>query len=139
MQNIILAIDQGTTGSTALLFDAELKIRGKFTVEFAQHFPQPSWVEHDLEQIWTSVGQALAGALREARIQPSEIAAIGITNQRETTCLWHRGEGAKPLGNAIVWQDRRTADVCAALKKRGLEKAITRKTGLLLEPYFSAT
>lgn len=139
MSRYILAIDQGTTGTTALLFDAELAIRGKRTVEFPQHFPQPSWVEHDLEEIWTSVGTAVKGAMQDAKARGTDIAAIGITNQRETTCLWERGAEAKPVGRAIVWQDRRTADECAKLKKRGLEKSINRKTGLVLDPYFSAT
>ena len=139
MSRYILAVDQGTTGTTALLFDAELAIRGRCNVEFPQHFPHPSWVEHDLEEIWTSVGTAVRGAIQQAKAKGSEIAAIGIANQRETTCLWERGEGARPVGRAIVWQDRRTADECAKLKKKGLEKAINRKTGLVLDPYFSAT
>jgi glycerol kinase len=139
MPQYILAIDQGTTGTTALVFDEGFTIHGKHTVEFPQHFPKPSWVEHDLEEIWASVRDAVNGALSQARCTPGWIAAIGITNQRETTCLWRREPNAPPLGRAIVWQDRRTSDVCEKLKKRGLEKSVNRKTGLLLDPYFSAT
>ncbi len=139
MGKYILAIDQGTTGTTTLIFNEELHIMGKANVEFPQHFPQPSWVEHDLNEIWQSVGHSLKGALAQSRISPSEIAAIGITNQRETTCLWTKNENATPVHRAIVWQDRRTAPQCAQLKKRGLEKSVHKKTGLLLDPYFSAT
>jgi len=135
----ILAIDQGTTGSTALIFDENLEIKGKANEEFPQHFPQASWVEHDLDEIWTSVTNSIRRVLEVSSLDPKSIAAIGITNQRETTCLWHRDENATPVGKAIVWQDRRTADLCRQLKKRGLEKKITRKTGLLLDPYFSGT
>ncbi len=139
MSQYILSIDQGTTGSTALIIDQQFRIVGKHTVEFPQHFPKPSWVEHDLEEIWSSVRDAVNGALSQARCTRGSIAAIGITNQRETTCLWRRDSGAPPVGRAIVWQDRRTADVCERLKKNGLEKSINRKTGLLIDPYFSAT
>ncbi len=139
MPQYILAIDQGTTGSTALIIDKTFRVLGKHTVEFPQHFPKPSWVEHDLEEIWVSVRDAINGAFSQAKCTRGSIAAIGITNQRETTCLWRREGGAPAVGRAIVWQDRRTADVCEKLKKRGLEKAINRKTGLLLDPYFSAT
>ncbi len=139
MHKYILAIDQGTTGTTTLLFDRNMEIHGKATVDFPQHFPNASWVEHDLEEIWDSVGKSLRAALAQKNIKPDEIAAIGITNQRETTCLWERGQDAKPLCKAIVWQDRRTADECAKLKKRGLEKQVHKTTGLLLDPYFSAT
>lgn len=138
MQRYILAIDQGTTGTTALIFDADLNIRGKQTVEFPQHFPEPSWVEHDLDEIWQSVLTSVKRVFEESRISPQEIAAVGITNQRETTCLWHR-ENGKPYCKAIVWQDRRTFPQCEALKKKGWEKEINKKTGLLLDPYFSGT
>lgn len=137
--DFILAIDQGTTGTTALLLDKQLTIRGKVTVEFPQHFPRPSWVEHDLDEIWSSVLRAVRGALDGSRIDPKRIAAIGITNQRETTCLWETGPECRPASRAIVWQDRRTADICDKLKKRGLEKTIRKQTGLCLDPYFSAT
>ncbi len=107
-------------------------------VEFPQHYPRPSWVEHDLDEIWRSVCGSVTIALEQNSINPKEIVAIGITNQRETTCLWKRSDGL-PISRAIVWQDRRTADVCAKLKARGLEKLIHRHTGLCLDPYFSAT
>ena len=139
MERYILAIDQGTTGSTALVFDSDFNIQGKATVEFPQYFPEPSWVEHDLEEIWRSVEKAVKDALDQRRIQPAQIAAIGITNQRETTCLWERNELATPVARAIVWQDRRTAAECGNLKKRGLERTVNKRTGLLLDPYFSGT
>lgn len=138
MPKYILAIDQGTTGTTALLFDKSLNVAGRANVEFPQHFPEPSWVEHDLEEIWASVQKAVSQALMQSGISPKEVAAIGITNQRETTCLWKR-ETAEPFCRAVVWQDRRTAAMCDALRKKGYEKAVHRKTGLLLDPYFSAT
>jgi len=139
MEKFILAIDQGTTGTTALLIDQNIRIRGSASEDFKQHFPQPSWVEHDLGDIWASVCNTVKAVLSESRIDPNSIAAIGITNQRETTCLWQRGPEAKPLHRAIVWQDRRTAKECAELRKKGLEKTVHRRTGLLLDPYFSAT
>src|SRR5678810_121315 len=105
----VIAIDQGTTGTTVFILDEDLRLRGRGYREFRQIYPQPGWVEHDPEDIWTSVASALAGALDAARIDPSSVAAIGITNQRETTILWDRATG-KPVHNAIVWQDRRTAD-----------------------------
>ena len=138
MQKYVLALDQGTTGSTALIFDADLKIVARANVEFPQHFPRPSWVEHDLEEVWASVCKSVRDAFATSGVSPASIAAIGITNQRETTCVWDRATG-KPVSRAIVWQDRRTAEHCNTLKRQGLEKAIQRKTGLLLDPYFSAT
>jgi len=135
----ILAIDQGTTGTTSLIIDPSLNVVGKATVDFPQHFPEPSWVEHDLEEIWSSVGESLAQVLETTRIEPTDIAAIGITNQRETTAVWNRDEFAKPLCRAIVWQDRRTAPLCEKLKKSKLESWIHKKTGLRLDPYFSGT
>ena len=134
----LLAIDQGTTGSTALLIDNELIIRGKITVDFPQHYPQPGWVEHDPEEIWFSVLQAIRRLLQETAVSPSEIAGIGITNQRETTLLWERATG-RPVGNAIVWQCRRSAEICAELKQKGVEPFFREKTGLVLDPYFSGT
>ena len=131
----VLAIDQGTTGTTALRLDARGEVRGRGYAELPQHFPRPGWVEHDGEEIWESVLRAVRGALDGA---DKTIAAIGITNQRETTLLWERKSG-RPVANAIVWQDRRTSDRCAALKRAGLEPAIRRRTGLVLDPYFSAT
>ena len=140
MSRIILAIDQGTTGTTVLLFDEKLNLRGRGYREFAQHFPQPGWVEHDPEEIWASVEGAIADALHGsgAPVEASDVAAIGITNQRETTLVWDRATG-KPIHRAIVWQDRRTADRCAAMKSAGLEEEFRRKTGLILDPYFSGT
>jgi glycerol kinase len=139
MSKFILAIDQGTTGTTALLFDSQLNLHGSSTVNFPQYFPEPSWVEHDLNEIWDSVCTSVKQVIDQQKVDPMDIEAIGITNQRETTCLWNRDEAATPAGRAIVWQDRRTAPECAAMKKRGLEKAVNRTTGLRLDPYFSAT
>jgi glycerol kinase len=139
MQRYVLALDQGTTGTTALIFDENLGIKGSASFDFPQHFPKPSWVEHDLDEIWDSACLAIKAALAKSKISTKEIAAIGITNQRETTCLWERNTRARPFGKAIVWQDRRTAEECEKLKARGLEKTIHKRTGLLLDPYFSAT
>ncbi len=143
MRSYVMAIDQGTTGTTVLIVDKRLAIRAKVNVEFRQIFPKPGWVEHDLDDVWGSVHAAMQKALREAGLRGTtdvarEIAAIGITNQRETTALWDRRSG-KPAHNAIVWQDRRTADACARLKAEGREDEIREKTGLVLDPYFSAT
>ncbi len=135
---MILAIDQGTTGTTALLIDKNLKILGKVTVDFSQIFPKSGWVEHNLDDIWKSVLQSIKQLLQKTRKDPKKIEAIGITNQRETTCLWNKKTG-KPLHNAIVWQCRRTASMCDDLKKRGLNPLFQEKTGLLLDAYFSGT
>ncbi len=132
----VIAIDQGTTGSTVLVLDEALAVRGRGYKEFRQIYPQPGWVEHDPEDIWASVLSALGQALQG--IEPSSIAAIGITNQRETSVLWDRKTG-KPAHNAIVWQDRRTADRCAELKAAGKEARVKQLTGLTLDPYFSGT
>jgi glycerol kinase len=132
----VVAIDQGTTGSTVLVLDEQLRVVGRDTREFRQIYPQPGWVEHDPEDIWASVSAALAGALQS--VDPASIAAVGITNQRETVVLWERAT-LRPVGNAIVWQDRRTAERCAALKAEGREDEVRRLTGLVLDPYFSAT
>lgn len=134
----VVAIDQGTTGSTVVVLDRELAVLARENREFPQHFPQSGWVEHEPEEIWASVLDALAAALRQSGIAPSQIAAVGITNQRETTVLWDRATG-RPLHRAIVWQCRRTAPACAALKARGLEPLFRERTGLLLDPYFSGT
>lgn len=134
----VLAIDQGTTGTHVTILDARLQVAGKAYREFTQHFPKPSWVEHDLEEIWASSEFCISRALKEAGLKGTDIAAVGITNQRETTGLWHRGTG-KPLGHAIVWQDRRTADICAQLKAKGVEPRVREVTGLVLDPYFSGT
>ena len=138
MATHILAIDQGTTGTTCLVVDKKLNIKAKVNEEFRQIFPKPGWVEHDLEDIWKSVGSTIKKALKAARVKPSDIAAIGITNQRETTGVWDRKTG-KPIGNAIVWQCRRTAAVCKTLRDDGREPFVRERTGLVLDPYFSAT
>jgi glycerol kinase len=134
----VISIDQGTTGSTVLVLDEQLAVRGRGYKEFRQIYPQPGWVEHDPEDLWTSVTMALAAALESAKISPGELAAIGITNQRETAMIWERSTG-RPLHNAIVWQDRRTAARCAELKTEGHEDEVRRTTGLTLDPYFSGT
>ena len=138
MARHILAIDQGTTSSRAIVFDDRQTVVGVGQQEFTQHFPKSGWVEHDCEEIWSTVVFTCKKAIEKAGITASEIAAIGITNQRETVVMWDRRTG-KPVHNAIVWQDRRTAQMCAAMKKAGLEKTFTQKTGLLLDPYFSGT
>jgi glycerol kinase len=138
MQDLVLAIDQGTTGSTALLIDASIRIVGAHNVEFPNHYPKPGWVEHDVHEIWTSIGEAVEGALRKANASADRIRAIGITNQRETSVLWDRRTG-EPIHRALVWQDRRTADMCAQLKADGHEALVQQKTGLVLDPYFSGT
>jgi glycerol kinase len=138
MPDLILAIDQGTTGSTAVILDSKGDARGRANVEFPQHFPKPGWVEHNPEEIWGSVLKAVGQALERASAKGSDIAAIGITNQRETTLVWDR-KTSEPIHNAIVWQDRRTSDTCAALKQRGLEASVKQRTGLVLDPYFSGT
>jgi glycerol kinase len=134
----ILAIDQGTTSSRAIVFGADLRILGLAQREFAQHFPADGWVEHDPEDIWRTTVETARQALAAVGLPASGIAAIGITNQRETCVLWDRRTG-RPIHNAIVWQDRRTADACRQLKAAGHEPTVTAKTGLLLDPYFSAT
>ncbi len=134
----ILAIDQGTTSSRALLFDAAMQVAATAQQEFPQAFPRSGWVEHDPLDLWASTAATARAVVEKAGIAASDIAAIGITNQRETTLVWDRRTGA-PLHNAIVWQDRRTAETCAALRANGLEPMIRDKTGLLLDPYFSAT
>ena len=138
MTGYILAIDQGTTGTKVLIFDAEGNVRSRAYSEFTQHYPKPGWVEHDAEEIWAVSHKLLHEALTNANVQPSEIKAIGITNQRETTLMWNRASG-EPIGRAIVWQDRRTASICDELKARGLEDVFRSKTGLVVDAYFSGT
>ena len=138
MSGYILAIDQGTTSSRAIVFDDTYSIRGVGQEEFTQHFPKSGWVEHDADEIWSSTVNTIRSAISAAGISASDIAAVGITNQRETTVLWDRKTGY-PVHRAIVWQDRRTAEVCARLKAEGAEPDVTAKTGLLLDPYFSGT
>ena len=134
----VLSVDQGTTSSRATVLDAKLQVRGVGQKEFTQFFPKSGWVEHDLNEIWASTEWCIAKALRSAGIKGSELAAIGITNQRETTGLWHRGTG-KPIHKAIVWQDRRTSALCGELKAHGRENEVKKTTGLVLDPYFSGT
>ena len=136
--NHILAIDQGTTSSRAIVFDADQRIVGVGQQEFAQHFPHPGWVEHDADEIRRSVEATIATALKAARVKAADIAAIGITNQRETTVIWDRETG-KPIHRAIVWQDRRTAETTRGLREAGHEAMVTKRTGLLLDPYFSGS
>ncbi len=138
MADYILAIDQGTTSTRAIVFDRALKIVGAAQQEFRQIFPKPGWVEHDPEDIWRSVTATCRAALRKAGVKAREVAAIGITNQRETTVVWNRKTG-KPIHNAIVWQDRRTAARCTALRAAGAEPMATAASGLLIDPYFSGT
>ncbi len=138
MANLILAIDQGTTSSRAIVFDKVLRPRGTSQKEFTQFFPQSGWVEHDAEEIWQSVLSTCKGAIRKAKTKAGSLCAIGITNQRETVVIWDRKTG-KPIHKAIVWQDRRTATLCAQMKAEGHEGLFTAKTGLLLDPYFSGT
>ena len=134
----ILAIDQGTTSSRAILFDGHMKVAAIAQQEFAQHYPASGWVEHDPSDLWTSTAATCRSVLEKAGIKAGDIAGIGITNQRETTLIWDRKTG-KPIHNAIVWQDRRTAPLCQRLKAEGHEAAVTERTGLLLDPYFSGT
>jgi glycerol kinase len=138
MANYILAIDQGTTSSRAIVFDKKLVPKGSGQKEFRQFFPASGWVEHDAEEIWKSVLVTAKAALAKAKVKPAAIASIGITNQRETVVVWDRKSG-KPIHKAIVWQDRRTSEKCAEMKAAGLEAAFSAKTGLLLDPYFSGT
>jgi glycerol kinase len=134
----ILAIDQGTSSSRCILYDQQAKPVAMTQQAFTQHFPQPGWVEHDAEEIWATQAKVFQQVLQNAQLCPADIAGIGITNQRETTLIWERSTG-KPIYNAIVWQDRRTADGCVRLKQTGAEAMVKAKTGLLLDAYFSAT
>ena len=134
----ILAIDQGTTSSRAILFDKDMKITASAQEEFPQHFPQSGWVEHDPADLWSTTLSTCKGALEKAGLTAADVTAIGITNQRETTVVWDKTTG-EPVHNAIVWQDRRTSDYCKTLRDKGLEPMFTEVTGLLLDPYFSGT
>ncbi len=138
MTETILALDQGTTSSRALLFDRALKVIGLGQEELPQHYPASGWVEHDAEDIWRGTIDTARAALKNADTAAARVAAIGITNQRETTVVWDRRTG-KPVHKAIVWQDRRTADICARIKAEGVEATVSERTGLVLDPYFSAT
>jgi glycerol kinase len=134
----ILALDQGTTSSRAIIFDNECNILGVAQKEFTQIFPKPGWVEHSPEEIWSTQYGVAAEVIAKTGLTPTDIAAIGITNQRETTVVWDKNTG-KPIHNAIVWQDRRTAGICNDLKAAGMEKEIRYKTGLVIDAYFSGT
>ena len=136
--SFVLAIDQGTTSSRAIVFRSDISIAATAQQEFPQHFPASGWVEHEPEDIWTSTVTVCREALEKAGLKAKDIAAIGITNQRETTVVWDRATG-QAVHRAIVWQDRRTADICAKLKSEGHEPAISAKTGLIIDPYFSGT
>jgi glycerol kinase len=138
MSSFILAIDQGTTSSRAILFDRQGQVAAVAQQEFAQHFPHDGWIEHNPEDIWETVVATCRDVMRNADISAEQIDGIGITNQRETTILWDRKTG-KPLYNAIVWQDRRTSDLCQSLRDKGHTDVVQAKTGLLIDPYFSAT
>src|SRR5438445_7788970 len=134
----ILALDQGTTSSRAIVFNDAGSIEAVAQQEFRQIFPQPGWVEHDANEIWSTQCEVAVEALVRARLKKSDLAAIGIANQRETTVVWDRQSGA-PVGNAIVWQDRRTASFCERLKADGLEPLMQARTGLVVDAYFSAS
>jgi glycerol kinase len=138
MPAYLVAIDQGTTSTRAMVFDAGLRPLATAQQELRQIFPAPGWVEHDPEEIWTATVATVRAAMAQAGIAARDVAALGITNQRETAIVWDRSSG-KPIHNAVVWQDRRTADACDALRATGCEAAVTDKTGLVLDPYFSAT
>ena len=138
MKEYILALDQGTTSSRAIVFDYDGRPLAGSQKEFRQYYPKPGWVEHDPEEIWSTQAEVALGAIKKARLKSINIKAIGITNQRETTVVWNRKTG-KAVHKAIVWQDRRTADFCDRLKKEGQDKKILKKTGLIVDAYFSAT
>ncbi|MGD6941928.1 glycerol kinase GlpK [Cytobacillus gottheilii] len=138
MGKYILALDQGTTSSRAILFNKKGEIVGTAQQEFEQFFPKPGWVEHDANEIWTSILACIASVLRKADVEPGEVAGIGITNQRETTVIWDKNTG-KPIHHAIVWQSRQTEGICQELRDKGYNELFNSKTGLLLDPYFSGT
>lgn len=138
MNQYILAIDQGTTSSRAILFNQKGEIVHMAQKEFTQYFPQPGWVEHNANEIWGSVLAVIASVLSEAQVKPEQVAGIGITNQRETTVVWEKDTG-NPIYNAIVWQSRQTAGICDELKAKGYDPLFREKTGLLIDAYFSGT
>ncbi|MBV8409650.1 MAG: glycerol kinase, partial [Alphaproteobacteria bacterium] len=137
-QRHVLAIDQGTTSTRAIVFDVDGRPVASVQKELPQIFPRPGWVEHDPEEIWRATVETCRAALASARLEAAALAGIGITNQRETAVVWDRASG-KPIHNAIVWQDRRTADRCEALRRAGHEAEVSARTGLVLDPYFSGT
>ena len=138
MPTYLLALDQGTTSSRAILFDWEQRIVGTAQKEFTQHYPREGWVEHDAMEIWSSQYSVMMEVLAQSGVDPADIAAIGITNQRETTIVWDKETG-EPICHAIVWQCRRTSEYCDELKARGLTEKFRQKTGLIIDAYFSAT
>ncbi|MBN1289508.1 MAG: glycerol kinase GlpK [Actinobacteria bacterium] len=138
MDKYILAIDQGTTGTTAMVFGGNGTSLSRINIEFKQYYPKPGWVEHDPEEIWRTVLESAEGAMASAGITPDRLAAIGITNQRETSVFWKKGTTA-PLARAIVWQCRRSSEICTLMKEEGLEECFRKSTGLVLDPYFSGT
>jgi len=135
---MVLAIDQGTTSTRVIIFDQDGRIRGRSQVGLTQHYPKPGWVEHDPEEIWATTGEAIRQALMDGEIKPESLRALGITNQRETTIVWDRRTG-KPIHPAIVWQCRRTAEICDRLRAEGWGDEVRKVTGLIIDPYFSAT
>ena len=138
MKKFLVAIDQGTTSSRAILFDLDGNIKFTSQFEFNQYFPKNGWVEHNPNEIWLTTLKALKKVIKKASLLKGKILSIGITNQRETTILWNKKTG-KPVYNAIVWQDRRTHEYCEKLKQKKYENIFRRKTGLFIDPYFSAT
>ncbi|MBD0357503.1 MAG: glycerol kinase, partial [Rubrobacter sp.] len=134
----ILAIDQGTTSSRAIVFNHDSATVGEAQQEFTQHYPQPGWVEHDASEIWDVTMGVMRQALEDAGVSPEDIAAIGITNQRETVVVWDRETG-EPVHNAVVWQDRRGASICAALSEQGYDEMVANKSGLVIDAYFSGS
>ncbi|MBP3780713.1 MAG: glycerol kinase, partial [Selenomonas sp.] len=137
-KNYVMALDAGTTSNRAIIFDKNSKIVGVSQKEFTQYFPEPGWVEHDADEIWSSMTTVMKEALEQSGLVASDIAAIGITNQRETAVVWDKNTG-RPVYNAIVWQSRQTAPIAEDLKKKGLVDEVKDKTGLLIDAYFSAT
>ncbi|MDQ4065572.1 MAG: FGGY family carbohydrate kinase, partial [Actinomycetota bacterium] len=138
MADLVMAIDAGTTGITVQIIDGTSDVKARVYSEFTQHYPQPGWVEHDATEIWTVTSELMKLALAEARASGSDVAGIGITNQRETAVMWERATG-RPIAPAIVWQCRRSTEICERLKAQGLEQEIRARTGLVLDPYFSGT
>src|SRR5713226_8554434 len=134
----VLALDQGTTGSTALVVDPDGRVLARGYAEMPQYYPRPGWVEHDPEEIWSTISRGAASALAQAGVTGREVAAVGITNQRETAIVWERASG-KPIHRAIVWQCRRTAEMCDRLRADGVEPMVRERTGLVLDAYFSGT
>ena len=137
-EEFILALDEGTSSTRAIVFDGSGSMRGVSQTEFEQFFPKPGWVEHDANEIWSKQIEVIKGAIKDAGIRPDQIAGLGITNQRETIVLWDRATG-EPLHHAIVWQDRRTTAYCDELRADGHAEMLQQKTGLVLDPYFSGT